>query len=152
MKHTAFIAVVLTGAISLTTGVAMARDDVGRAPVSFELLDTDGDGAISRAEADAPRLERITGADTDGDGFLTAEEISQQGAERMKDRSARMIERLDTDGDGRLSMEELSTSKRADKRFDRADANDDGTISKEEFEEARARFAGKRHGGGRDRN
>ena len=152
MKHTAIIALILAGAVSLTTGVAMARDGADREPLTFEMLDTDGDGSITRAEMDAQRTQRMAQADTDGDGFLTAEELSQRAAERMKDRSARMIERLDTDNDGRLSMEELSGSERADKRFARVDADGDGAISKEEFEEVKARFKGKRHGGKRGEN
>lgn len=45
--------------------------------ISFEALDTDGDGVISRSEAAAhPRLsQEFRGVDIDGDGRLTREEL-----------------------------------------------------------------------------
>ncbi|MCD9031124.1 EF-hand domain-containing protein [Luteimonas sp. Y-2-2-4F] len=45
--------------------------------ISFEALDTDGDGVISRSEAAAhPRLSHeFRGVDADGDGRLTREEL-----------------------------------------------------------------------------
>ncbi|WP_300029058.1 calcium-binding protein [uncultured Roseobacter sp.] len=152
MKYTAFIAIILAGAVSVTTGVAMARDGGDREAADFETLDTDGDGQITRAEADALRIAHMSEADTDGDGFLSQAEIEARGAERMRDRSARMIERLDADKDGKLSMEELTSSERADRRFERADKNGDGVVSKEEFEEARANFRGRHKGKGRNGN
>ena len=50
----------------------------------FEKMDTDGDGAISRAEHDAQSAERFKKMDRNGDGKVTKEEMEANKAEWKK--------------------------------------------------------------------
>ena len=137
MKHTAFIAIVALGAVSLTTGAALAKQDGARASIIFEELDANSDGEITREEMNAVRQERFSQIDANSDGVLSLEEIEAHGQERVKKHAERMIERRDANGDGVLSMDEMQSDKRADRRFDRIDSDSDGAISKAEFEAAK---------------
>lgn len=107
---------------------------------SLRDLDADGDGAITREEADAPRLEHFASIDSDGDGVLTLAEMEAAHERRMAERRAERFARMDADGDGTVSLDEFS-GPRSDRRFGRADANDDGVISAEEIADLEARMA-----------
>ena len=114
-------------------------------------LDTDGDGNISRAEADAPKFEMFAAADTNADGALSFDEMNAfREAERERrraERQQRQFENLDADGNGTVSADEFAA--RGEHMFDRLDANDDGLISAEEAEARqgrRGRGHGRRHG------
>ncbi len=144
MRHKVFIALIVGASVSLAAGVAMAKDHRAQG-AAFETLDADGDGRITRAEAEAMAAGRMAAADTDGDGALSLAEIEAHGAARAKERAARMMERLDADKDGRLTAEEMRAGKRAGRMFDRADADGDGVITKAEFDEAREKMR-RRHG------
>ncbi|CAM3961279.1 EF-hand domain-containing protein [Phaeobacter inhibens] len=152
MKHTKFIAAVIAvGAVIGATG-AIAKPGFGgkggHGPrMSFEEMDINGDGQVTKAEMEGLREARFAAADTDGDGQLTLAEMEAAAQARAKTRAAAMLERMDVDKDGALSLDELPKPRRMEKMFDRVDANDDGAISKEEFESARAKFRG-RHGAG----
>ncbi len=147
MQRSTFIAAIAAVAIGLTTVAAMARD---RGP-DFSALDTDGNGEISLSELQAHGEVRFGETDTDGDGFLSVAELEAAAQERIKDRSARMLERMDANDDGKLSLEEMRDTRRNPARFfDRMDADNSGGITQAEFDEARAkmqeRHGGKRHG------
>jgi len=111
--------------------------------------DADGDGLLSRAEAErgAPRLARDFDAiDTNHDGQLSPQEIrAWSRAHRNNpnsDRFEQYFRRADSDGDGRLSREEAKRNlPRVAAKFDVIDANHDGFIS---LEEMRAWLAAKR--------
>lgn len=154
-------ALTLGGALVLVmglSGAAMAHGGKGKGmrgggpEQMLEQLDTNGDGAITRAEVDAAAAERFATADSDGDGLLSAEELTAAAESRQADRRVRglerMIERLDENDDGLLSAEELAARNPADRMFDRLDENEDGTISAEELAEM-TQHRGKR-GMGRD--
>ncbi|WP_242140586.1 MULTISPECIES: EF-hand domain-containing protein [unclassified Sphingomonas] len=85
--------------------------------------DTNGDGKISRAEADAQASQRFDRLDLNHDGFLTADEMTGPGG--------RMMGRADADHDGKLSRSEYLVQ--AGNRFDRIDANRDGMITPDEM-------------------
>jgi hypothetical protein len=85
--------------------------------------DTNGDGRISRAEADAQASQRFDRMDLNHDGFLTTDEMQGPGA--------RMMGRADADHDGKLSRSEFLVQ--AGNRFDRIDANRDGQITPDEM-------------------
>ncbi|MFV1527891.1 MULTISPECIES: EF-hand domain-containing protein [unclassified Phaeobacter] len=152
MKHTNFIAaVVAVGALIGATG-AIAKPGFagkgGHGPrMSFEEMDTNGDGQVTRSEMEGLREARFAAADADGDGKLTLAEMEKAAEARAKTRAAAMLERMDANKDGALSLDELPKPRRIGKMFDRADANDDGAISKDEFEAARAKLRD-RHGAG----
>lgn len=111
----------------------------GSAPMAGMMrADTNGDGKISRAEADAQASQRFDRLDVNHDGFLTPDELTGPGA--------RMIGRADADHDGKLSRSEYLVQ--AGNRFDRIDANRDGQITPDEMkswaERARAMQRGTR--------
>ena len=111
----------------------------------FNSADTDGDGKLSQAEAQAgmPRLgERFAVLDGDGDGFISASDVRGHAAAGMgrggSDRKARLAE-ADSDGDGQLSQAEVEAAMpRLAERFDAVDSNDDGLLSRDEMQAFRA--------------
>ena len=133
-----------------------------RFEAEFKKADSDGDGALSKAEAEKsmPRLAKDFDAiDTNKDGKLTQDEIrthmearmaerhkSMQGKgapspEQMEKRRAEMKQRFDaefkkadTDGDGALSKAEAEKSMpRLAKNFDAVDTNKDGKLTQDEI-------------------
>ncbi|MCP9481709.1 EF-hand domain-containing protein [Shimia sp. CNT1-13L.2] len=156
MKRAMIISGVLAAAMGLTAVSASAKGwgpgghHGPRPMMNFEAFDADKDGKVTKAEMEAFAKAKFTEADTDGDGLLSQEEMQAKALEeaqkRMKERSAKMIERKDADKDGKLSFEEMSANeKRKDKMFNRLDRDGDGAISKEEFEEARAHMEERGH-------
>lgn len=117
--------------------------------------DTDGDGAISLAEAQAgaPRLAaNFARFDTDQDGRVTREEMHAVRAATREERRAEAEERYrsaDTNGDGTISAEEAQAGMpRAAKHFGAIDADGDGQLTREEMRTAmRSHRAERRHEG-----
>lgn len=148
MKHAGFIAGVMIAATSLTAGVALAQGPGFGGPgfdgpgprFSFQELDADGNGEVTREEMQAHRAARFAEADSDGDGKLSLEEMQAQAQKRAAERAANMLKRLDTDGDGALSPEEMPGPRREgrmDRMFEHMDQDESGGISEQEFTEAR---------------
>ena len=110
----------------------------------FRMLDTNGDGKVTRAEFNAGFADRLFAIyNRQKDGVITKAEWD--AVERANEsRTESSFRALDRNGDGKLSRAELSSGPRRDavmnRLFDRIDANHDGTIS---LVEARA-FAVKR--------
>ena len=100
-------------------------------------LDKDGDGLISRDEAQAaPRLARhFNEIDANKDGFLSKDELA---AARTKLRDT-IFARIDTDADGRISLDEAARFPRLARHFDQIDANKDGYLTKDELRTAHSR-------------
>jgi Ca2+-binding EF-hand superfamily protein len=137
MTRTTLIALFAAGALSISAGAALARGH----QMSFDALDTDGDGRITQAEMDMLRDARFQDADANQDGTLDASELNARAMARAEERTKRMIERMDSDGDGKLSREELSEREgRRGAMFSRADANGDGAITRAEFDDAREKM------------
>jgi Ca2+-binding EF-hand superfamily protein len=123
----------------------------------FKRLDRDGDGAVSKAEAEqgAPHLARNFAAiDANQDGKLTPAEVRTAARARMEKCKqdpqscrAQAMQRFeadwkhaDADGDGALSRAEAGNNMPGLARhFDKVDANKDGKITPEEAQAARAR-------------
>ena len=130
--------------LSLTTAaagtLAVAKPGFGpeRHKPTFEQLDADGNGALSKAEIAAMGLARFDAADTNGDGLLSAEEMTAKAQQRIAKRTAAMIERFDKDGDGALSAEEMPQRRGPQQLLDKADTDGNGSISKAEFDTAQA--------------
>ncbi len=99
-------------------------------------VDTDGDGTISKAEADA-LFNRI---DTNHDGKLDKSEMAAYRKALMEQRRAEMQKELDAkfkaadkNGDGALTKDEVNAGlPRLAKHFDQLDANHDGKLTQDE--------------------
>jgi Ca2+-binding EF-hand superfamily protein len=121
----------------------------------FRGADKDGDGALSKAEAEAgmPRLAKHFDAiDANKDGKLSQDELRAYGAQRhalrghhggqaghhdaqaLKLRFAAKFKQADADGDGTLSKAEAEKSMpRIARHFDEIDGNHDGKITQGEI-------------------
>ena len=140
MKNATFIPAILVAAVAVSGTSALAAGPKDRAPVSFQELDANGDGQITKEEMTAHRDKRFTDADANGDGQLNLEEMQAAAQKQASDRVAKMFEKHDANQDGVLSSDELPKPRRADKMFDRMDADDNGSISEQEFADAKDRF------------
>lgn len=97
-------------------------------------MDTDGDGAITRDEAEQARAVIFARLDSDSDGFLSAEERAAAPG------GGRGIEVADGDRDGRVSRDEAMSQPY--RMFERLDSNSDGVIGADELERVRAQWNG----------
>ncbi|EAQ47466.1 EF hand domain protein [Roseobacter sp. MED193] len=150
MKQTKIFAVILATAGALAATTAMAKPGCGGmgAKMSFEELDADGNGEVTKAEMEAHKAARFSASDGNGDGKLSAEELVAQAQKHAAKRVEKMISHLDSDGDGMLSAEEMANrGGRHGDMFKRIDQDGNGSISKEEFEQAREHRGGKRRSG-----
>lgn len=143
----------IAGATLFGAGLAQARPGPDGPMPSFQDLDANGDGQLTKDEVQARAALRFAQTDTNGDGMLSAEEMvaaaemrmderRKQEAGKIAKRTERMIERQDANGDGMLTLAELApqSEKRADRMFEHLDDNGDGVISLDEFEDLQARM------------
>jgi Ca2+-binding EF-hand superfamily protein len=108
--------------------------------------DTNGDGNISREEAQAlPRIAKhFDEIDTNRDNQLSPDELRAFHHKVGEQRMAEHWKKLDTDGDGRVSLAEAkANAPRLAEHFAQIDANGDGFITPEEMKAAHERH-GKR--------
>jgi Ca2+-binding EF-hand superfamily protein len=142
------IATALAGLVLLPFATQAADDETGGRPQRPQRNnqrvnpDTDKDGLISDAEADAAiqtmtekmragfkkRNEMVLkNFDKDGDGALNADELAALEEKMAKrgggNRREKMLERFDKDGDGKLSEDERSAMRQAMK--ERRQQNDE---------------------------
>ncbi len=158
MKKSLTTALVITLAGMGVAGAASAGQHRIKLP-SFEELDTNGDGSITRAELDAKHAAKFAENDLNGDGFLDATELLQAAKDRpakgprAKDRPmpgagnaddmvAKIMENGDTDGDGQISKDEAKGP--LARNFDKADSNGDGFIDADELKAGLAKRAEER--------
>jgi Ca2+-binding EF-hand superfamily protein len=118
---------------------------------AWAVLDADGDGRISLAEAaaDAAWAESFGRLDADGDGFISESEYRAQAhADHVVDATVQgaanaaghsmvaarsVMAALDADGDGRISAGEAAADADFNLRFADLDDNDDGYVSLDEY-------------------
>lgn len=117
-------------------------------------VDTDGDGAISKAEADA----MFAKIDTNKDGKLDKSELAAYRKASMEEHRAKMkaefeakFKAADKNNDGALTRDEFKAAfPRMANRFDTIDANRDGKVTTAEVESNMKKMRDehmKRHGG-----
>ena len=154
LKPAAALLVALMGA-TISTAALAERGPMGgiMGMPSFEALDADKDGQITKEELAARHAARFTQADADKDGKLSAEELiamrEAADAGRKAERAKAMMAEIDTDADGFVSAAEMEAMPMMGRMFDKMDDNADGTISKEEMDAVQTRMAEHRgHGMG----
>lgn len=140
MKSNQLLSLVACG-FSLVALPAFANDDhdVGK---KVRMLDTDGDGRVSRSEFAANKQEKIQRMDANNDGVLTPNESAAGKAEKKhwwsrSDKPAAKAGELnvaDTNGDGQVTAAEATAY--ADKTFTRLDADNDGFLTEAELKTA----------------
>jgi Ca2+-binding EF-hand superfamily protein len=130
-------------AIAVAGGAAYAAGGDGKGTRGgwmtgmFERFDADGDGSVTRAEADAAHAASFAAADTDGDGSVNLEELTAALAARAAEQAERMMKRADANSDGMIGADEMGQGRRHGAMFERLDADGDGVITKAEAEEMR---------------
>jgi len=133
---------VLLGCLALVPATALAADEPARAAPGerWAALDTDGDGAVSLAEAEAgaPGFARNFGRfDADSDGRVTREEMHnarEAGRAQAQARAEERWQAADTNGDGSIDLAEAQTGMpRAAQNFGRIDADNNGLLSRDEM-------------------
>lgn len=150
------LALALSGSALALFGLAFAasaQDDPldgppeDRAAMMIERIDTDGDGAISRAEMEAHHAARFEAADTNNDGGISFEEMQAARERRAAEHAQRMFARMDANGDGVITPDEQG--EREHDPFARLDADGDGLITADELEGHKGpRFGRYGHGRG----
>lgn len=144
MRNRKLIAVL--GCMALVPLAAGAQDVQGPPPGANERWaahDTDGDGAISLAEAEAgaPGIARnFARFDADGDGLVTRAEMHTVRSAEREQRQAQAEERYrkaDTNGDGVIDPGEAQAGMpKVAERFGQIDSDASGTLTREELRSA----------------
>jgi Ca2+-binding EF-hand superfamily protein len=128
--------------VALVAGVALAGAAHAQGGGKLEALDTNHDGMLSRAEAQAhPHLsQHFDAIDANRDGILSRDELMAWRQQHHKGGEGGHggLQRLDTNHDGQLERSEVANDPRAQARFDAADANHDGIVTRDEVRAARA--------------
>lgn len=127
------IVLAVLAALSSASAFAVDMPPADGGPHGLAKLDTNGDGAIDRAEAaKAPRLaQNFDTLDKNKDGKLTPDELPKRGEFRH---GREAMAKLDTNKDGRISREEAKADPKFAARFDKMDFNKDGYIDKADFD------------------
>lgn len=104
---------------------------------AFKIIDSNGDGKISKDEAAAksPNLAaNFDAVDGNKDGFLSKQEIwdaqqkMSQAVQDANEKFTRSLQKADKNNDGKLSREEAKTLPRLGNNFDQIDANKDSFL------------------------
>lgn len=135
------LTIMLAAAVSLPAALADEKPSSRMLKRVME-ADTDGNGAVTRAEFAAYRRTQFARMDRDGDGFVTDKDIAKikMFMPRELDPDT-MIARFDADGEGRISQDELANGPAP--VFDLADTDNDAAISPAEFKVAEAKLKSK---------
>jgi Ca2+-binding EF-hand superfamily protein len=142
-------ALLLTAALPAIAQDAVPAPGQDRLTRLIKLIDKDGDGAISAAEAEAFAASRFDKLDTDHKGYLTldafeaplrraidrASEARRPQLEKALPRAEAAFKAINKSGDGRLTKEEFLADSRA--RFAAADTDKDGKLTLDELRHAR---------------
>jgi Ca2+-binding EF-hand superfamily protein len=146
LQASKLIGVLAASLIAVSASQAFAANPNGAHPVkqaaidAIKAADTNKDGLISRAEAEAglPKVAKhFDQLDTNKDGQISADEF-KAGHHKVKQMH---IAKADADKDGFISRAEAeANAPRLAKHFDEIDTNKDGKLSREEIQAARAKM------------
>lgn len=134
-KKTALVGVAgLLGTVAVLTFAVPASAEKGammeRHKAHLAEVDTDGNGKVSKAEAEAAREAHFKSADVDGNGSVSLEEFEAMSERRRKMKLKHKFERSDKNNDGVLTSDELGS--RRGGHFEKMDTDGDGEISRDE--------------------
>jgi len=100
----------------------------------FGLMDTDGDGMVSKAEYDANHDKHFKELDTNSDGKLSPEEMRAGHHVIAKENMKKRFDKADANHDGTLSRDEIKDLPYLSRRFDELDTNKDGKLTQDELQ------------------
>jgi len=116
----------------------------------FEHFDANKDGAVTQAEIDQTRADRLKRFDTDGDGKLSLKEYEALWLDFMRERMVGRFQRLDRDGDATVTLQEFTDRTKNIVMW--MDTDDDGKVTVQELKRMKRRSGdGGRHDRGMDR-
>lgn len=107
-----------------------------RIEAMMEAYDQNQDGALTQAEIDAVRSDRLQTFDSNGDGNLSLAEYEALWLDAMRERMVDQFQRHDDDGDGLVTQDEFG--EHYSKMVARMDRNDDGKIDPDDFQRHRS--------------
>ena len=115
MNNRKLMIVAICAALTTSTGVFAQGFGPESAPSMDQaaqraLLDTDGDGVVSREEHEAARQLAFDDADTDGDGYLDYAEMEAMAEASRNERLNAHFDLMDADGDGSVTADEFLSS------------------------------------------
>ena len=157
------VGVALSGPALAAKGGHGMRGEGGE--MSFEKMDANSDGFITIEDFAVLKQQKFEEQDANKDGFITLDEMQtaatkrfegrehkgdaehmEDRAEKMQDRTQRMLRYFDENGDGKVAIDELP-ERNHDRMIARFDADEDGKVSPAEFDDAKAKFRKGGHGG-----
>lgn len=100
----------------------------------FKAADTNGDGAISRAEFDASHAKRFKEMDANNDGKITRDEMNAARKKMMEKFKNSRFDEADANHDGALTREEAEKMPMLSRNFDKVDADRDGKVTRAEMD------------------
>jgi Ca2+-binding EF-hand superfamily protein len=155
MPYRQLATIAIAGGLAASLALPLAAQTAAPAPRPerfarlVKLVDKDGDGTISLAEAQGFAARRFDRLDTEHKGYLTLEtyevplrraierasEARRPALERALPRAEAAFKALNTAGDGRLTKDEFLADSRA--RFAAADTDRDGKLTLDELRHTR---------------
>jgi Ca2+-binding EF-hand superfamily protein len=133
MKKIAILSLVTSLALG-SIALAEGRGEDGGKHGLFARVDGNGDGKVTRTEADVEIQRFFASADQNHDGKVTKDELAALRDQKLDKLQTRMSEKLwskDANKDGKLQKSELS--KMPERFFAKIDTNSDGVLTKEEL-------------------
>jgi len=132
VKTTVISAIVIGSLGAAFTATAHAHKGPGMLAKHFNEIDANSDGFITKDEMAVHHNMKFSKQDTDGDGALSKAEVKAAMMKHMQRRLDRMFSHMDKNKDGKIAQSEMKP--RGGHMFERLDANKDGKISKAEVE------------------
>ena len=103
---------------------------IGRGLAMIEQFDTNKDGALTQAEIDQARKDRLVKFDANKDGKLSLQEFEALWLDFTRQQMVRAFQRLDSDGDAAVTQDEYVKPTR--NMVTRADRNNDGQLNQQD--------------------